>query len=78
MVIVKKEDVRSGQPTVEGTRVTVGDVVERFYELGRGLGDIASDLGIEESQAEEALRYYHRQIVEEGGLGEKMFLSSAA
>ena len=68
MAIVIDEDVRSGSPTVQGTRVTVEDVVKRFYELDRGLRDIASDLGISEEEAEEALRYYHREVVEDSGV----------
>lgn len=65
MVIVKDESIRSGSPTIEGTRITVGDIVDRFYDLGRSSSDIASDLGIEESDVEEALRYYHDNVVDE-------------
>jgi uncharacterized protein (DUF433 family) len=64
MTIVRDPGVRSGDPVVEGTRITVGDVAERFYKLGRSSSSIASDLGISEEEVEEALRYYHDQIVE--------------
>lgn len=67
MVIVRKDEIRSGKPVVQGTRVTVGDIAERFYRLGRSVDDIASDLGVSEDEAEEALRFYHREIVEDGG-----------
>ena len=63
MTIVRNDDVRSGKPVVDGTRVTVGDIVERFYSLGRGSSQIASDLGVDESDVEEALRYYHNEVL---------------
>jgi len=62
-MIIRDEDIRSGKPVVEGSRITVGDVTERFYRLGRSLEDISSDLGIEEEEAEEAIRFYHREVV---------------
>lgn len=64
-MIVRKKDVRSGKPTIEGTRVTVGDIVERFYGLDRSLQDIASDLDIDEVEVEEALRFYNREIIDD-------------
>lgn len=57
MSIVRDQEVRSGKPVVEGTRVTVSDIAERFYRLGRGSSTIASDLGVSEREVEEALRY---------------------
>lgn len=45
-MIVRSDGVRSGKPVIEGSRVTVGDVVERFYGLGRSLEDISSDIGV--------------------------------
>ena len=63
MAIVINEDIRSGKPVVEGTRVTVGDIVERFYIIGRSGDQIASDLNIDESDVEEALRYYHNEVL---------------
>ena len=59
MTIVRDDEVRSGKPTVKGTRVSVDDVVTRFYDLGRSVSDISSDLGISEEDVEEVLRYYH-------------------
>jgi len=55
--------VRDGKPVVEGTRITVGDIIERFYSLGRSTDQITSDLGVENSEVEEALRYYHREVL---------------
>ena len=65
MTVVRDQGVRSGKPVIEGTRVTVGDVAERFYKLGRSSSVIASNLGLSEDQVEEALRYYHNQLVED-------------
>lgn len=59
MAIVRDEEIRSGRPTVKGTRVSVDDVVTRFYDLGRSVSDISSDLGVSEEGVEEVLRYYH-------------------
>jgi|APHM01.1.fsa_nt_gi Protein of unknown function (DUF433). len=63
-MIVRKNGVRSGKPVIEGSRVTVKDVADRFYDLDRSLDSISSDLGIDRDEAEEALRFYHREIVE--------------
>lgn len=65
MAIVRDESVRSGKPVVEGTRVTVSDIAERFYQLGRSSSSIASDLSISEEEVEEALRYYHDHVLDE-------------
>jgi uncharacterized protein (DUF433 family) len=71
-MIVRKDGVRSGKPVIEGSRITVVDVADRFYDLGRSLEDISSDLGIDEGEAEEALRFYHREIVESGETAAKV------
>ncbi|NMI89102.1 DUF433 domain-containing protein [Nanohaloarchaea archaeon] len=60
-MIVRRERVRSGKPVIEGSRITVTDVADRFHDLGRSLEEISSDLGIDEQEAEEALRFYHRE-----------------
>ncbi len=65
MAIVKDEDVRSGKPTVKGTRVTVEDIVETFYQVGRSVSQTASDYGIPEESVEEALRYHRESSSEE-------------
>ncbi|MFB6191284.1 MAG: DUF433 domain-containing protein [Candidatus Nanohaloarchaea archaeon] len=64
MTIVKDPDIRFGKPTIEGTRITVGDVAERFYKQGRSSDEIAESLDLEVEQVEEALRYYHNDILE--------------
>lgn len=64
MAVVRDQSIRDGKPVLEGTRVTVSDVAERFYKLGRSSSTIASDLGLSEGQVEEALRYYHDKVVE--------------
>lgn len=57
MTIVRNEEIRSGKPVIKDTRVTVGDIVDRFYRLGRSSERIATDLGIEEKDVEDALRH---------------------
>lgn len=64
MTVVRNPDVRSGKPVIEGTRITVSDVAERFYKLGRSSSSISSDLGISKEEVEEALRYYHEEVVD--------------
>lgn len=60
MAIVEDKDVRCGKPVIEGTRVAVEDIVETFFEVSRGVEEIASDFNVEEEEVEEALRYHHR------------------
>lgn len=62
MAIVKDEDVRSGKPVIKGTRVTVKDVVEGFYTVGRSVEQLSEDHGISEEEVEEALRYHESSI----------------
>ena len=57
MAISRDDDVRSGKPVIKGTRVTVGDITETFYKVGRSIGEISEDFGISEEEVEEALRY---------------------
>jgi uncharacterized protein (DUF433 family) len=65
MAVVRDQSIRDGKPVLEGIRVAVSDVAERFYGLGRSSSTIASDLGISDDQVEEALRFYHDRVVEE-------------
>lgn len=60
-MIIQSPKIRNGKPTIEGTRVTVEDVVTRFYEDERSEQQIADDLGLTEEQVEEALRYHYAQ-----------------
>jgi len=57
MTISKTQDVRSGKPVIKGTRVTVEDISETFYNLGRSVSEVSEDFGIKEEEVEEALRY---------------------
>lgn len=61
MAVVKKEKVRSGKPVIKGTRVTVEDISETFYELGRSVEEVSEDFNIAEEEVEEALRYTKSQ-----------------
>ena len=69
MTIIRNKQIRSGKPTIKGTRVTVGDIVDRFYRLGRSSKKIAEDLNIEESDVEDALRYYHDEVLDQNASG---------
>ena len=57
MAITKDEEIRSGKPVVKDTRVTVGDIIETFHDLGRSVSEVAEDFNITEEEVEEALRY---------------------
>ena len=58
MAIVQSEKIRSGKPVVQGTRVTVEDIIETFYKLDRSVDEVASDFGIDKRDVEQALRYH--------------------
>ena len=57
MTFVKDKEIRSGKPVVKGTRVTVEDISETFYELGRSVKEVSKDFNITEEEVENALRY---------------------
>ena len=59
MNVIRNDEIRFGKPTLKGTRVTVGDIAETFYEAGRSVSQIAEDYSITESEVEEALRYHN-------------------
>ncbi len=65
MPITREENVRSGKPVIKGTRVTVEDVAEGFYTVGRSVEELAEDHGISEEEVEEALRYHRSRDKEE-------------
>ena len=65
MTIIRNEQIRSGKPTIKGTRVTVSDIVDRFYRLGKSSSGIAKDLNITEDDVEDALRYYHNEVLDQ-------------
>jgi len=56
-MIVEDKDVRFGKPCIAGTRITVQDIVESFYQAERSVEQIAEDFGIAEQDVEDALRY---------------------
>ena len=62
MTIVKSEDVKSGKPVVDGTRVTVEAIVERFYSADMSISDISTSLGVSIEAVEEALRFNRKEF----------------
>ncbi|MFB6145697.1 MAG: DUF433 domain-containing protein [Candidatus Nanohaloarchaea archaeon] len=59
MTIVKKESIRSGKPVIKGTLVTVEDIAETFYSVGRSIDQISEDYNISKEEVEEALDQEH-------------------
>lgn len=57
--ITKNRDVCGGSPRIEGTRIRVMDVVEKYEFLGYSPEKIAEAFGISISQVFGALCYYH-------------------
>jgi uncharacterized protein (DUF433 family) len=54
--VVIDEDVRHGKPVIEGTRVTVEEVLG-MLESGMGFDDIEEEYGLEREDVQAAVRY---------------------
>lgn len=57
--IVKDREICGGLPRIEGTRVRVMDVVEKYEFLGYSPDQISAAFHISVSQVFSALSYYH-------------------
>lgn len=57
--ITKNKEVCGGSPRIDGTRIRVMDVVEKYEFLGYSPEKIAEAFGISISQVFGALYYYH-------------------
>ena len=62
MVIVRSEDIKGGKPVIQGSRVTVEAVVERFYSADMSVSEISDSLNIPPDSVEEALRFHNREF----------------
>jgi len=62
MTVIRNDEIRFGKPTLKGTRITVEDVAETFYDVGHSVSQIAEDYGISESEVEEALRHHNNNL----------------
>lgn len=62
MTIVQSEDIRVGKPVIAGSRVAVEDIVESFYQQGKGQAEVAAAYNISEEEVEEALRYHYQSL----------------
>ena len=54
--VVIDEDVRHGKPVVEGTRITVDEVMG-MLESGMDYGDVEEEYGLEREDIVAVLRY---------------------
>ncbi|MFB6158274.1 MAG: DUF433 domain-containing protein [Candidatus Nanohalobium sp.] len=54
--VVVDDDVRHGKPVIEGTRVTVEEVLG-MLEAGMDFDDIESEYGVEREGVQAAVRY---------------------
>ncbi|TKX66091.1 DUF433 domain-containing protein [Halorubrum sp. GN11GM_10-3_MGM] len=65
--IVRDEAIRSGEPRVEGTRVTVRDIKQRVIDAGEDPHVVAGEYGISMAACFGALAYYyeHRDTFED-------------
>lgn len=58
--IVKIDGVCGGEAIIEGTRITVWQIVEYFYKVGMSVDEILSDWDyLTPAQLHSALAYYH-------------------
>lgn len=57
--IVVDDDVRSGDPRIEGTRITVLDVKRRVIDQDEDPHAVAGDYGISMAELFQALAYYY-------------------
>ena len=66
--IVRDEGIRSGDPHIAGTRITVTDVKRRVIDIGADPHVVAGEYGLSMAELFGALTYYyeHRDAFEEG------------
>jgi len=62
MAIIKSEDIKDGKPVVEGSRVTVKSIAQRFYSADMSISEISDYLNISKDSVEEALRFHNKEF----------------
>ncbi|MBX0325891.1 DUF433 domain-containing protein [Halomicroarcula sp. F13] len=64
--IVRNDAIRSGEPRVEGTRITVRDIKQRVIDVGEDPHIVAGEYGISMGELFGALAHYyeHREAFE--------------
>lgn len=64
--IVATSGIRSGKPCLDGTRITVADVVMMHLRIGQSLEEIAGDYDLSLAAVHAAMAYYydHREEIE--------------
>lgn len=58
-VIVRDDDVRSGSPRIEGTRITVLDIKRRIIDNGEDAHVVAGEYDLSMADVFHALAYYY-------------------
>lgn len=62
--IVRDDGVRSGDPRIEGTRITVYDVKRRVIDGGEDPFAVATEYDIDAGAVFSALAYYYEHVAE--------------
>ena len=62
--IVSDESVRSGEPRVDGTRITVLDVKRRVMDADEEPRTVADEYGLTMAQVFQALAFYYDNVEE--------------
>lgn len=68
MSITRDEDILSGEPRIDGTRVGVRHVAARVVDAGQTPAHVADQLDISLASVYESLSYYYTHIDEMRGL----------
>lgn len=57
--IVQDDEIRSGDPRIEGTRITVLDIKHRVIDNGEGAFAVAAEFDLDPAAVFAALTYYY-------------------
>ena len=62
--IVRDDDIRSGDPRIEGTRITVHDVKRRVIDGDEDPFSVATEYNLDAGAVFSALAYYYEHVEE--------------